>query len=279
MLSRVLSVTALAAVTTVPAVASAAPAARCVSPARIVSLSPTGTEMLFAVGAGPRVVAVDDQSTYPARAPRTKLSGYTPNVEAVLAYRPSLVLMSGDANHAVAGLRAAGVRVVVQPAAVRLSDSYREIRQLGGITCRARAAAAVVARMNRGIGAAVASVPASRRGGTYYHELDNTLYSVTSDTFIGRVYGLFGMRSVADAADAQGTGYPQLSNEGIIAADPGRIFLADTRCCHQSAATVATRPGWSTMQHRSAPCWTGYRAPIPPCIGRCSTRTGICIAL
>src|SRR5689334_4209826 len=51
-------------------------------PTRIISLSPTATEDLFAVGAGSQVVAVDDQSSYPPKAPRTKLSGYTPNAEA-----------------------------------------------------------------------------------------------------------------------------------------------------------------------------------------------------
>ena len=52
-------------------------------PSRIVSLSPTATETLFAIGAGAQVVAVDDQSDYPKQAPHTSLSGYTPNVEAI----------------------------------------------------------------------------------------------------------------------------------------------------------------------------------------------------
>ena len=62
-------------------------------PQRIVSLSPTATESLFAMGAGKQVVAVDDQSDYPKRAPRTSLSGFTPNVEAIASYRPDLVVV------------------------------------------------------------------------------------------------------------------------------------------------------------------------------------------
>src|SRR3954453_2981005 len=58
------------------------------TPKRIVSISATATEDLFAVGAGPQVVAVDDYSTYPENAPRTKLSGYTPNAEAIAGYKP-----------------------------------------------------------------------------------------------------------------------------------------------------------------------------------------------
>src|SRR6478735_6205484 len=61
-------------------------------PVRIVSISPTATEDLFAIGAGSQVVAAADQSNYPASAPRTKLSGFTPNVEAVAKYKPDLVV-------------------------------------------------------------------------------------------------------------------------------------------------------------------------------------------
>ena len=63
-------------------------------PVRIVSLSPTATEDLFAIGAGKQVVAVDDQSSYPKQAPRTSLSGYTPNAEAIASYNPDLVVVS-----------------------------------------------------------------------------------------------------------------------------------------------------------------------------------------
>ena len=212
------------------------------TPHRIVSLSPTATESLFAVGAGSQVVAVDDQSDYPKRAPRTSLSGYTPNVEAIAGYRPDLVVLSGDANDVVGGLRKLGIRVLLQPAAQTLSDSYGQIRQLGTITGHKRSAAAVVARMRKSIAKTVRSVP--KRHLTVYHELDPTYYSATSETFIGRIYKLFGLRNIADAADTSGSHYPQLSGEYIVSANPGLIVLADTRCCGQSAATVAARAGW-----------------------------------
>ncbi|MGH9283698.1 MAG: ABC transporter substrate-binding protein, partial [Acidimicrobiales bacterium] len=69
-------------------------------------------------------------------------------------------------------------------------------------------------------------------------------FSATSKTFIGSVYALLGLENIADAADAEGGGYPQLSAEYIVQADPDFIFLADTRCCQQSAASVAGRDGW-----------------------------------
>jgi ABC-type cobalamin transport system permease subunit/predicted small lipoprotein YifL len=88
-------------------------------PERIVSLSPTATESLFAIQAGDQVVAVDDQSNYPAEAPRSKLSGYQPNVEAIAGYRPDLVVAAFDPSGLVKGLRKLGIPVLLQPAASR----------------------------------------------------------------------------------------------------------------------------------------------------------------
>jgi cobalamin transport system substrate-binding protein len=215
------------------------------TPHRIVSLSPTATESLFAIGAGSQVVAVDDQSDYPKRAPHTSLSGYTPNVEAIAGYRPDLVVLSGDANDVVGGLRKLGIRVLLQPAAENLAEAYAEIRQLGAVTGHRRGAAAVVSRMKKAIASTLKSTP--KESLSVYHELTPDYYSATSKTFIGRIYKLFGLRNIADAADSSGTDYPQLSAEYIVSANPSLIVLADTRCCGQSAKTVAGRPGWSGL--------------------------------
>jgi iron complex transport system substrate-binding protein len=214
-------------------------------PHRIVSLSPTATESLFAIGAGKQVVAVDDQSDYPKRAPRTTLSGYTPNVEAIAGYRPDLVVLSGDPNDVVAGLRKLGVRVLLQPAAKNLAGAYAQIRQLGKVTGHTGSASALVTRMKKAIAKAVKATP--RRSLSVYHELDPTYYSATSNTFIGRIYTRFGLRNIADAAASSGSDYPQLSGEYILSANPSLIVLADTRCCAQSAASVARRPGWNGL--------------------------------
>jgi iron complex transport system substrate-binding protein len=213
------------------------------SPHHIVSLSPTATESLFAIGAGKQVVAVDDQSDYPKRAPHTSLSGYTPNVEAIAGYKPDLVVLSGNPGDVVSGLRRLNIRVLLQPAAKNLAEAYAQIRQLGVVTGHRKAANAVAARMKKTIARTVKAVP--KRNLTVYHELDPTYYSATSNTFIGRIYKLFGLRNIADPAASSGSDYPQLSGEYILSANPSLIVLADTRCCGQSAATVASRPGWS----------------------------------
>ena len=242
MFHRALVLTAFVAVSFV---LSGAVAAKTAIPHRIISLSPSATESLFAIGAGKQVVAVDDQSDYPKRAPRTNLSGYTPNVEAIAGYNPDLVVLSGDPGGVVEGLHHLGIRTLLQPAPKDLNGAFAEIRQLGTVTGHRRSAVRLVARMKQQIAHIVKS--ARRPKLSVYHELSPVYYSATSATFIGRVYKLFGLKNIADAADSSGSGYPQLSGEYVIAADPSLIVLADTRCCGQSAETVAKRPGWSGL--------------------------------
>jgi iron complex transport system substrate-binding protein len=218
-------------------------------PEKIVSLSPTATEMLFAIGAGPQVTAVDDQSNFPAEAPKTDLSGFKPNAEAIAAKAPDLVVLSGDADQIVAQLGKLKIPTLVSPAAVTLDDTYREIGDLGVLTGHAAEATAVSDRMKTEIDQVVKSVPARSKPLTYFYELGPELYTATSKTFIGEVFNLFGMTNVANAADADGSkgGYPQLSAEALVKANPDTVFLADSKCCQQTAATVKARAGWSSV--------------------------------
>lgn len=217
-------------------------------PTRIVSLSPTATETLFAIGAGAQVVAVDDQSDYPKSAPRTTLSGYIPNVEAIAGYRPDLVVISFDPKGLSGALGRLGIPVVHHNAAATLKGAYQQIRQLGKVTGHAPESDRLVARMKLRIGAIVARARTQTQGKSVYHELDPTLYSVTSNTFVGRVYTLFGLKNIADATLAGGSDYPQLSAEYVVSANPDLIVLADSVCCGQTAQTVAARPGWAGIK-------------------------------
>jgi iron complex transport system substrate-binding protein len=216
------------------------------APSRIVSLSPTATEDLFAIGAGKQVVAVDQDSDYPADAPRTSLDGITPNTEAILKYQPDLVVAYADSNGLVAALKKVGVPVLIEPAAATLADAYDQIDQLGEATGHVAGADSTVASMKSEIATAVKQAGTGHSGLSYYWELDPTYYSATSATFIGQIVGLFGLENIADKVDkAADGGYPQLSAEYIAQSSPGIIFLADTVCCGASAKTVAARPGWS----------------------------------
>ena len=215
-------------------------------PKRIVSMSPTATEMLFAIGAGSQVVAVDSNSNYPKEAPKTDLSAYQPNIEAIAGYKPDLVVYSDDPGELAAGLSKLGIPAMKEPAATRLDDTYAQIDQLGRATGHTAEAAKLVATMRAEIAKIVAAGRPERHL-TYYHELDKNLYTATSKTFIGQLYAQLGMKNIADAADKDGSGYPQLSAEYVVKADPDLIFLADTKCCGQTARTVAARDGWGQL--------------------------------
>ena len=210
---------------------------------RIISLSPTATEILFAIGAGEQEVAVDDQSNFPSNAPVTDLSGYTPNVEAIAAYDPDLVVTSYDPGDLVDGLNVLGIKPLIQSAAMTLEDTYSQIIELGELTGHSKEAE----KLNKEIQSSVSSVTPSGNGLTYYHEVDNTLYSTTSKTFLGQLYDLLGLVNIADPADEDGFGWPQLSSEFIVDTDPDLIFLADADL-GESPQTVSSRPGWSSMQ-------------------------------
>jgi cobalamin transport system substrate-binding protein len=227
-----------------PSVSTSTAAAQ--GPARIVSLSPTATEMLFAIGAGDQVVAVDNQSNFPADAPRTKLSGYEPNVEAIAGYDPDLVVASGDPGDLVDGLEKLNVDVLIQEAPKNLDGAYGEIEELGRLTGHEEQARAVVSRMRSQISALVQQASAGN-GLTVFHELGPDYYSAKSDTFIGSIYEKLGAENIADGAGKKAPDYPQLSAEYIVKSDPDLIVLSDTKCCGQTLEKVAARPGWKKI--------------------------------
>lgn len=217
-------------------------------PQRIVSISPTATEILFAVGAGDQVVAVDSLSNFPAEAPVTELSAFTPSVEAIATHEPDLVFLSFDPNQdVIAGLEALGIPVVLHGTASSLDDAYTQWEQTGVATGHAAEAARLIADTQAQLDALYDSVPEAASDLTYYYELDDTFYSITSTSFVGELIAPTGIENIADTEDADGFGFPQLTSEYIVGSNPDLILLADVACCGQSAETVAERPGWSSM--------------------------------
>jgi iron complex transport system substrate-binding protein len=215
---------------------------------RIVSLSPTATEMLYAIGAGDQVVAVDSYSTFPAETASkvTKISAFEPNAEAILGYTPDVVLISNDTNKISEQLIAGNPKLQVWTgaAAATLDDVYKQITELGALTGHEDDAATLIDSMKSRIAKVTENISAPMTPKSYFYELDNTLYSVTSNTFVGALLKPFGFTNIADGVEA-GNDYPQLNAEVIAKANPSVIFLADTKCCATNAAEVAKRPGWA----------------------------------
>ena len=217
-------------------------------PTRIMSLSATATEMLYAIGAGPQVKAVDKYSNYPKGTPMTSLDGYSLSVEAVAKYRPDLIIVAYDPPALASQLAKLRIPVLYDPAAPTLAVAYHQYLGLGLATGHLAGARAEVARLKAKVAAIVAAAPRVPQGTTYYYELDPTYYSVTSATFMGQLLGLLGLHSIADAGGVHvNGGYPQLTAEFILQANPSLILLADHGCCQATPASVAARPGWSAL--------------------------------
>ena len=218
-------------------------------PTRIISLSPSATESLFEIGAGKQVLAVDSLSNFPKSAPITDLSAFEPNVEAIAALKPDLVVLSIDAMKSLVvkeALEKLKISVLMEQAPENLTQAYKEIEVLGAVTDHSVEAKKITFKMASLIKSILNRAKVSGKV-TFFHELDNTLYSVTSDTFIGKVYKDFGAVNIADAAaGADNSGYPQLSAEYLLKSDPQVIFLADAQY-GVTADSVSKRAGWSQI--------------------------------
>lgn len=218
-------------------------------PTKIISLSPSATEIFFAIGAKSQILAVDNLSNYPAGTPMSEISAFEPNVEAILAKKPDLVLLSIDSTKAPQirnALVKLGIPVLMEKAPATLNDVYAENTLLGRVTDLADGAAKLNASMAKSIKDILSKAKKSSKI-RIFHELDDTYYSVTSNTFIGKVYKDFGALNIADAASgADSSGYPQLSAEYLLKSDPQVIFLADAQY-GTTAESVSKRAGWSQI--------------------------------
>ena len=213
-------------------------------PGRIVSLSPTATEMLYAIGAGEQVVAVDLYSNYPDEAPDGTLDGFVPDLEAIVATETDLVVTQGLPEDVESGLTALGITVLNQPPAAGIDDVYAQIADLGAVTGQIDGAADTNAEIRAGIEAVLSGLPERDEPLTVFHEIDESFYTATSNTFIGQVYTAMGFENIADAHD-DGTGFPLIDGETIIAADPDVIVY--TSQAPYDADVIAARPGWDSI--------------------------------
>ena len=218
------------------------------TPARIISLSPSATEILWGIGASKQVIAVDDNSNFPVGVPTTKLSSFTPNVEAIAGYQPDLVILQANAtaaNSVAKNLKKLGIKVWVEQTPNNIKQAFTEFATLGQLTGHKAQAATLVKSMKAKIADIVATYkfPHTKT----FVELDNTYYSATSKSFLGAVLKDFGLANIADAAaGADKTGYPQLTAEYIVKANPKLILLTDADW-GESLATVKARAGWDQI--------------------------------
>lgn len=212
---------------------------------RIVSLSPTHTETLFAIGAGELVVAVDPASDHPAEARTLQRAGFSDqlaDVGAIVALEPDLVVVGDDPTDIAARLRSAGIAAWRGPQPADVDGAFAQIVELGALVGRVDAARALVASMESDL-AELRTGIGSDGTVTFFHEIDPSLYTIGPGSFLDAVYGSLGLVNIAPARS--GETVFQLTSDEVVAADPDVILLADAACCGASPATVAARPGWA----------------------------------
>lgn len=209
------------------------------APQRVVSLLPSLTETVCALGACDRLVGVDRYSTYPpgVRGLPQLGGGLDPNIEAIVALRPDVVLMAGSSRGAQR-LQALGVRVVALEPQTH-ADVQRAYLQLGALLGVAEPLRAWKA-VDDALSAAAAALPASSRGARVYFEVGEGPYAAGEASFIGETLRRLGARNVVPAKLGP---FPKLNPEFIVRANPDVIFVVE-----RNAAELRSRPGWQGIR-------------------------------
>lgn len=219
-------------------------------PERIVSLLPSNTEILFAVGAGEQVVGVTSYCNFPLEATtREEIGGITNksiSIEAIIALEPNLVLAAGSQDEVIPVLEETGLKVIaLNP--TTLNDIYANVELVGRLTGHADQAAALADDMRRRAEAVknkVATVPAAERPVVFYEVWDEPLMTAGPNTFIGQLIELAGGKNIfADISED----WPQVSPEVIVDRNPEVILGPEAHGSALVAEQIATRPGWANI--------------------------------
>lgn len=227
------------------------------APQRIVSLAPSNTEVLYALGLGARVVGVTEFCNYPPEAKeKPKVGGFSKiDLERVVGLNPDLVLATNiHAKSIVPELEKRGITVVVvEPK--NINDVLAKITFIGKLTGASDSAAKLTAQMQARIDAVTSKVATVKTKLRVFYEIDKSLYTPGPGSFIDDMITKAGGINIA--ADAKGS-YVQLTPEAIIAKDPEVILLGDM-LFGESPESVKARPGWANISAVK----NGRIVPIP----------------
>jgi iron complex transport system substrate-binding protein len=219
------------------------PIAAAAPPRRIVSLNPTTTELLYAIGAGSRLVGRTTWDLYPSEV-RTVPDlgpGLRPNVEAVIAAKPDLVVLyaSEDNRDAARRLRAAGVRVVAYRVD-RIADFARVTRALGQLTGDTAAARITVDTVHATLARVRAATDSLWRPTAFWSLWESPLLAVGGGSFLNELLGTAGARNVYDSLPAPS---PAVSFEDLVRRDPDVVLASP-----QSRDHILADPRWRALR-------------------------------
>lgn len=218
---------------------------------RVVSLSPGATETIYALGAAASLVAVDNNADYPEGAANfaTKVDAFEPNIEAITQLEPDLVIVASDIGGIVGALDRLNIPVLfidLDTDVRTIDDVMGQIGLLGRLTGTEERSDEIIFDLSERIEAIETGLVglATTNGPSVYHELDDTFYTVSEQTFIGSLYRILKARNIA--GNGGGVAYPQLTQEAIIDMNPEVIVLAN-EAFGVTIDSVKQRPGWDAI--------------------------------
>ena len=210
-------------------------------PQRIVSLLPSLTETVCALGQCQKLVGVDRYSNWPdsiAKLPRMG-GGIDPNIESVLAAKPDLVLMATSARGAER-FAALGLTVLaLEP------NAHADVQRVMRVVAQALAVPVVESdrvwrEIDAAVNAAAQSIPAKAKGQRVYFEVGSAPYGASESSFIGETLNRLGARNILSASLGP---FPKINPEFVVRAQPDIIMVGDS-----SFADMAARPGWKNLR-------------------------------
>lgn len=217
---------------------------------KIVSMAPSNTEILFAIGAGSQMVGRDEFSDYPAEAKSLPSIGGSMgqySYEQVAALKPDLVLASGiNTPEQVKALEDLGITVFYLGNPSTLEEMYANLELVAQLTGRETEAAALVESLKARVKAVDEKVAPLSYAPVVFYEIDasdpNKPYTTGPGTFIDLLIARAGGQNLPGLTDA----YPQVSLEQIVLANPAVILLGDA-LYGTTPEIVAARAGWSEI--------------------------------
>ncbi len=213
-------------------------------PQRIASLSAGHTEILYAIGAGDQVAAVDITSDCPRAVDNLpKENAFAPSVETIASVDPDLVIIFFDPGDLQSALQGVDIPVLNLASPESVEGVYQQIDLLGEATGHVDGAADLIADMQADVEDIRSEIGDEADAPTVFHEIDNTYFTAGPGSFIADLYDILGAENIADAT---GQAFPQMSAEAIIEADPQVIVLADEDA-GETPDTVKARPGWDNI--------------------------------
>jgi iron complex transport system substrate-binding protein len=209
-------------------------------PQRIIAMLPSHTETLVAIGAGNKLIAVDVYSNHPKtvtdKLPKVG-SGFQPDLEAIVALKPDLVLADESSGSRLTEKLAAAGLTVYGGTAQTYNEVFEKIAVLGKLTNRETGALNLITKMRTELNTLQASVAQLPKVSTYY-EIDPTPYSVGPNSFIGALLSRAGGQTIVPATLGD---FPKLDPELIVGANP-QVMVG------VSLAEAARRPGWAGLK-------------------------------